>query len=163
MRTQRGELEADLSVDKPVVEPVKEPVVKVENVPPKRVYNHDLKKIKSYRKLRRNHKIHNSKLIFVSDMKSILECFDVETHKLDTELLIEVLNIAESFFIYGSKEEREDCKIESVKSLMLPYFMDNELVLEKSIANVYHRVVKSNLAKRVWRRLVNFFFSKGKA
>lgn len=162
MRTQREVVEADLSVDEPVVKQVVEPVKKVEDIPPKRVYNHDLKKIKSYRKLRRNHKIHNSKLIFVNDMKSILECFDVENHKLDTELLIEVLNIAESFFIYGNKEEREDCKIESVKTLMLPYFMNNELFLENSIANVYHRVIKSNLAKRLWRRLVNFFFSKEK-
>tara|TARA_R110001606_G_scaffold353438_1_gene503975 strand:- start:12 stop:497 length:486 start_codon:yes stop_codon:yes gene_type:complete len=158
MRTQR-----EPDVLESVVEPdVKqdEPVKKVEDVPPKRVYNHDLKKIKSYRKLRRNFKINNSKIVFVNDMKAILECFKLEEHKLDTELLIEVLNVAESFFIYGSKQEREDCKLESVRELMLPYFFDNELILDKSIANVYHRVVKSNLVKRVYRRLLNFFFSK---
>ena len=141
---------------------VKNDVKKVEDIPPKRVYNHDLKKIKSYRKLRRNHKINNSKLVFVNDMKAILECFKIVNHQLDTELLIEVLNIAESFFIYGNKEERTDCKIEAVKELMLPYFFNNELILDKSISNVYHRVVKSNLVKRVWRRLLNFFFSKEK-
>jgi hypothetical protein len=162
MRTQREVVDEPV-VDnvEPVVEEVKEPVVKVvESVPPKRVYNHDLKKIKSYRKLRRNFKINNSKVVFVNDMKAILECFKLEEHKLDTELLIEVLNVAESFFIYGSKQERENCKLESVRELMLPYFFNNELVLDKSIANVYHRVTKSNLVKRVYRRLLNFFFSK---
>jgi len=158
MRTQRE------VVDEPVVEPVVEPVkVKVvEDVPPKRVYNHDLKKIKSYRKLRRNFKINNSKIVFVNDMKAILECFKLDEHKLDCELLIEVLNVAESFFIYGNKDERNDCKLEAVRELMLPYFFDNELILDKSIANVYHRVRKSNLAKRLWRRLINFFSTKEK-
>ncbi len=163
MRTQRGVVETDLSVDEPVVDVVDvvEDVKKVvEDVPPKRVFSHDLKKIKSYRKLRRNFKINNSKLVFVNDMKAILECFKLEEHKLDTELLIEVLNIAESFFIYGNKDERNDCKLEAVRELMLPYFFDNELILDKSIANVYHRVTKSNLVKRVYRRLLNFFFSK---
>jgi len=160
MRTQRDLVETDLSVDEPVVEPVKVKVV--EDVPPKRVFSHDLKKIKSYRKLRRNFKINNSKLVFINDMKSILVCFQLEEHKLDTELLIEVLNIAESFFIYGNKQEREDCKLEAVRELMLPYFFDNELILDKSIANVYHRVKKSNLAKRVWSRLINFFSTKEK-
>jgi len=161
MRTQRAEVvEANLSVDEPVVEPVKEQVKVVEDVPPKRVFSHDLKKIKSYRKLRRNFKINNSKLVFVNDMKAILVCFQLEEHKLDTELLIEVLNIAEQYFIYGNKQERNDCKLEAVRELMLPYFFDNELILDKSIANVYHRVTKSNLAKRVYRRLLNFFFSK---
>ena len=162
MRTQRDLVETDLSVDEPVVEPVKEQVKVVEDVPPKRVFSHDLKKIKSYRKLRRNFKINNSKLVFINDMKSILVCFQLEEHKLDTELLIEVLNIAESFFIYGNKQEREDCKLEAVRELMLPYFFDNELILDKSIANVYHRVKKSNLAKRVWSRLINFFSTKEK-
>jgi hypothetical protein len=162
MRTQRDIVETDLSVEEPVVEEVKEQVKVVEDIPPKKVFSHDLKKIKSYRKLRRNFKINNSKLVFVNDMKAILECFKLEEHKLDTELLIEVLNIAESFFIYGNKQEREDCKLESVRELMLPYFFDNELILDKSIANVYHRVVKSNLAKRLWRRLVNFFSTKEK-
>ena len=152
----------EIKEPEPVEVEVKNDVKKVEDIPPKRVYNHDLKKIKSYRKLRRNHKINNSKLVFVNDMKAILECFKIENHKLDTELLIEVLNIAESFFIYGNKEERTDCKIEAVKELMLPYFFNNELILDKSISNVYHRVVKSNLVKRVWRRLLNFFFSKEK-
>lgn len=167
MRTQRGVVETDLSVDEPVVDVVEdvkkvEDLKKVEDVPPKRVFSHDLKKIKSYRKLRRNFKINNSKLVFVNDMKAILECFKLEEHKLDTELLIEVLNIAESFFIYGNKDERNDCKLEAVRELMLPYFFDNELILDKSIANVYHRVTKSNLAKRVWRRLLNFFSTKEK-
>lgn len=160
MRTQRGEVESDLSSVEPVVEEVKVKVV--EDVPPKKVFSHDLKKIKSYRKLRRNFKINNSKLVFVNDMKAILVCFQLEEHKLDTELLIEVLNIAESFFIYGNKDERNDCKLEAVRELMLPYFFDNELILDKSIANVYHRVKKSNLAKRVWSRLVNFFSTKEK-
>ena len=156
------EVENVEEIKEPVEVEVKNNVKKVEDIPPKRVYNHDLKKIKSYRKLRRNHKINNSKLVFVNDMKAILECFKIENHQLDTELLIEVLNIAESFFIYGNKEERTDCKIEAVKELMLPYFFNNELILDKSISNVYHRVVKSNLVKRVWRRLLNFFFSKEK-
>ena len=55
MRTQRGVVETDLSVDEPVVDVVEdvkkvEDLKKVEDVPPKRVFSHDLKKIKSDRK-----------------------------------------------------------------------------------------------------------------
>ena len=136
----------------------KEEDVKV--IPPKQVYNHDLKKIKSYRKLRRSHKLNNAKSVFITDMRCILECFKVEDHKLDCELLVEVLNIAESYFIYGKKIDRDESKQEAVKKLMLPYFLDDELVLEKTITNVWNKVKKSNTLKRCLRRFINFFCLK---
>lgn len=155
MRTQRNPVS-----EEPVSE---EPSMEVKEIPPKQVYNHNLKKIKSYRRLRQSYKINNAKAVFVKDMHSILECFKVEDHKLDCELLVEVLNIAESFFIYGNKEEREHSKQEAVKTLMLPFFLNDELVLDKTIANVWYKVVKSNSLKRCWRKLLNFFcFEKKK-
>ena len=130
------------------------------DVPPKSLYGNNLKKIKSFKKLRRGYKLQNQRAIFINDLKQLLKQFPAENHQYDDELLIEILNIAESFFIYGSSEERENIKTECIEELMKPYFKNDKELLMKTIGHVWQHVNKSNLRRRLWSRFVNFFLQK---
>ena len=83
--------------------------------------------------------------------------FPVQNHKYDDALLIEILNISESFFIYGSSLERETIKTECIKELMSPYFSNDVDLLLKTISHVWQHVNKSNLRRRLWSRFKIFF------
>jgi len=120
---------------------------------PKRVLDYDLKKIKSFQAIRKNYKANSQKNVFVNDLSAVLDnAYPAEQHQLDTELLVHVLNIAEAFFIFGSKEEREVAKSEAVNHLMKRYFRDDADVLDIMIASVFPRVKKSTMLRRLWKR-----------
>lgn len=142
-----------------VSEPAEPATAPSSKVPVGSIYGHNLKRIKSYKKVRRNKKLSIQGLVFVQDLKIILSEFPLGEHQLDDELLVEVLSIAESYFVYGSKSEREAAKTEAVMLLMKPYFLDDEKLLKKTVCHTWHRVVKSNAVKRVWSK-VKFFFLK---
>ena len=153
---------SDSNIDeKPSTEDeVKENDIKPVDVPPKSLYGNNLKKIKSFKKLRRGYKLQNQRAIFINDLKQLLKQFPAENHQYDDELLIEILNIAESFFIYGSSEERELIKVQCIEELMLPFFKNDKELLMKTIGHVWQHVNKSNLRRRLWSRFVNFFLQK---
>ena len=136
--------------------------LKAVDVPPKYLYGNDLKRIKSFKKLRRGYKLQNQKAIFLSDLKELLRQCPVKNHKYDDALLIEILNISESFFIYGSELERETIKNECLKELMSPYFANDVDLLLKTISHVWQHVNKSNLRRRLWSRFKIFFFRNKK-
>ena len=155
------------------IQPPKEPVPEeYKNIVPKDVLpqridvpkatlhgsKNNLKRIRSFKKLRQKYKVSNQKTIFINDMKAMLDHMDKEENRLDIDLLVEVNNIAESFFIYGSKEEREQSKKEAVQELLLPYFFDNETILETMISSVSYKIKKSNIFRRCYSRVYNFFF-----
>jgi hypothetical protein len=150
----------DLKVnDEPALEEVKvDEVKKIVDVPPNSIYGHNLKSISSYNKLRKNYKLSNQKSVFLTDIKEILKQFPADRHQYDDELLVEILNIAEAYFIYGDKQDREKAKEECIKSILLPYFRDDEELLVKTIAHVWFKVKKTNVFKRCWSRFKNFFF-----
>jgi hypothetical protein len=130
----------------------------IKQVPPKTVLNHNLKKLKSYKKIRSGYKVKNQKQIFVNDLKVILSEFDTSEYKLNLELLTEIIQIAEDFMVYGSKKERDSSKLEAIQELMITYFKDDAEFLEKSVYFCYKNVSKSNIFRRTRRKLVNFFF-----
>ena len=134
--------------------------LKAVDIPPKTLYGNNLKRIKSFKKLRRGYKLQNQKAIFLNDLKELLRQFPSENHKYDDQLLIEILNISESFFIYGDESERETIKTECIKELMCPYFANDTDLLIKTISHVWQHVNKSTLRRRLWSRFKNFFFSK---
>lgn len=153
----------DLNVN---TEPANEPttdhkvdeVKSVRDVPPNTIYGHNLKKISSYNKLRKGYKLSNQKAIFLNDIKAILKEFPADKHQYDDELLVEILNIAESYFIYGSSADREKVKQDCIIELLLPYFKNDTELLFKTISHIWVKVKKSNIAKRSWSRFKNFFF-----
>lgn len=142
-----------------------EDVENIENVkiPQKTIYGHNLKKLKSFKKIRQSYKMKNMKATFVNDLSVILKEYSPNDtdNDLNDELLLEILNIAEEYFIYPyNKQEREQIKKESVFMLMKPYFRNDEILLEKTIKNIWNRVNKSNALKRVYRRIKLFFLQK---
>ena len=107
--------------------------------------------------MRRSCKLDNQQKIFITDLKQMLSHMDIVQNTLNTELLIEVINIANQFFIYGQNEDREKSKLEAIHELMMPYFV-NEKILDTNIYSIQHKVTKSNFFKRLYRRGKNFFF-----
>jgi hypothetical protein len=127
----------------------------VENLPKVKVCK-NLKKLASFKQIKKNYKLQSQKDIFVSDVRSLLQHLDKDDHEYDIELLIEVLNACEEFFIYGNKEERAQCKADAINELMIDYF-GNEQVLNKFIGTVKNQIKKSNFIKRTLKKIKNFF------
>jgi hypothetical protein len=123
-----------------------------EKLPPASIYGHNLKKLSSYNKLRRNKKLSIQKEVFLQDVGTILAQFPVEEYQYDDELLITFLDICESYFVSSSAVERKEAKAEALV-LMLPYFKDDVQLLKKSVSHVWHKVKKSSMLKRMWSRL----------
>lgn len=134
-------------------------------VPPKTIYGHNLLKLKSFKNMRRECKANNMKTVFVNDLSVILSHFVLDPtdeeneNDLNDELLVEILNLSESYFIYFDKEKREELKVSAVHQLMLPYFRNDKKLLEKTILHVWNRVDKSTMRKRLWAKSRLFFLS----
>ena len=137
----------------------------IKTIPPATLHGskNNLKNIKSFRKLRQTYKVSNQKSIFLTDMKSVLGHLNIDENKMNLELLIEVSNIANEFFIYGKKTLREESKIEAVRELLLPYFLNDSVVLDSMLISMEKKISKSTAVKRYLRRMRNFFFSTTKA
>jgi hypothetical protein len=131
----------------------------LKDVPPKQLFNYNLKQLKSFKKIRQSYKLKNLKYTFLSDMKVVLNEYlpTDKDNQYNDELLIEVLNIAEEFFINKDKTERDTQKRECVINLMLPYFNNDTQLLLKTIQLVDHKIKKVGLARRLYLRAKIFF------
>lgn len=143
--------------DAPLPEVYKsESKVPAEQLPKSKVYS-SIKKLSSFKQLKSNYKMRTQKDIFVSDVRALLSHLDAQEHKMDTELLVEVLNACEEYFVYGDFQDREQSKSEAVKELMVDFF-ESELVLDKFVSVLSSKVKKSTVLRRLVKRLYNFFF-----
>ena len=160
--------QTDIPVEEEVenVEEIKEPVevedeLKKYVIPPKKMFNVDLKKLKSFKQIRQKYKKKNMEFVFVNDLKVILDEYSpIKEFEFCDELLVQIMNIAEEYFIQKDKTEREESKLLSIKKLMLPYYRNDEKLLDIHIKHLKHLVKKSNVFKRVYQRTKNFFFQK---
>lgn len=141
----------------------KEPEVveknELKDIPPKQLFNYNLKQLKSFKKIRQSYKLKNLKYTFLSDMKIVLNEYlpTDKDNQYNDELLIEVLNIAEEYFISKDKVERETQKKDCVIELLLPYFNNDKQLLLKTIQLVDHRIKKVGLVRRLYLRGKLFF------
>ena len=161
MRTSRivkiNDSNIELGVD------TKEPEVvetnELKDIPPKQLFNYNLKQLKSFKKIRQSYKLKNLKYTFLSDMKVVLNEYlpTDKDNQYNDELLIEVLNIAEEFFINKDKVERDTQKKQCVIDLMLPYFNNDKQLLLKTIQLVDHKIKKVGVIRRLYLRAKIFF------
>jgi hypothetical protein len=142
--------------DEPLPDVYKTDDSKIDALPKSKVYS-SIKKLSSFKKLKKDFKLTTQKDIFVSDVKALLSHLDCNEHKMDTELLVEVLNACEEFFVYGDNEERKMSKSVAVKELMTDFF-ESELVLDKFVSVLESKVKKSTLLRRLVKKVYNFFF-----
>lgn len=117
-----------------------------------------LKKLSSFKQIKRSYKLEQQKQQFLSDLNDLFKHLNVEEHKYDMDLLLELMNVVEQYFIYGNKEERDKSKQEVIEDVMLKFFNDDINVLNKFIGTIYKKVKKSNVYRRTYRRIYNFFF-----
>jgi hypothetical protein len=125
---------------------------------PKSVLSYDLKQMQSFKVKRRSFKFATQSRLFVEELSVVLSQYAPEEHQFDMELLTTVLNIAESFFIHGSSDERKAQKDAAVQELLLPYFRDDKDLLDLMKTSVWNKVKKSNVWRRSFRKFRNFFF-----
>ena len=141
----------------------KEPEVvetnELKDIPPKQLFNYNLKQLKSFKKIRQSYKLKNLKYTFLTDMKVVLNEYlpTDKDNQYNDELLIEVLNIAEEYFISKDKVERDTQKKDCVIELLLPYFNNDKQLLLKTIQLVDHRIKKVGLVRRLYLRGKLFF------
>ena len=128
----------------------------VDALPKSKVYS-SIKRLSSFKQLKSNYKMQTQKQIFVTDVRALLQHLDVKEHKMDTELLVEVLNACEEYFVYGEFKDREESKSEAVKELMTVFF-DSELVLNKFVSVLGSKVKRSTPLRRLMKKIYNFFF-----
>lgn len=142
----------------PVIE--KQDNFHLDEVPPKTLKSlngYNLKKIKSFKIIRKKYKLNNQTAMFIKDLSIVLREYEPSKFQLDTDMLVHICNIAEDYFIYGARSEREEQKLLAVSTLMRPYFKDDTELLHKMMSVVYDRVNKSTLLKRLYRKLINRF------
>ena len=63
--------------------------------------------------------------------------------------IIYLFKISQAIYVYPlNKDEREQTKKECIVKLMLPYFRNDEVLLDKTINHIFHKVKKSTVLKR---------------
>jgi hypothetical protein len=121
-----------------------------------------MKKLSSFKKIKRTYKLEHQKQQFLTDLKELFQHLKLTDHQYDTDLLVEFLNSTEAYFIYGSKDEREQSKYDVLLEIMTPFFGNKQDVLLKFVETIDNKVKKTNLFKRIYRRFYNFFFKTKK-
>jgi hypothetical protein len=126
------------------------------------LFNYNLKQLKSFKKIRKSYKLKNLKYTFLTDINIVLKQYTPtdQDNQYNDELLIEVLNKAEEYFINKDSVERETYKKDCVIELLLPYFNNDRQLLLKTIQLVNHKIKKVGLVRRLYLRGRLFFFYK---
>lgn len=133
----------------------------IQPVPSATLYGkkNNLKKIKSFKKLRQTRKVSNQKELFLYDMKEMLASIVLENDADRKDLLIEIVNIAHDYFIYGDQETRETSINDAVQELLLPFFDGNKAEFKVDLLSIRKSIIKSNIFRRTTSRVYNFFCS----
>ena len=99
-------------------------------------------------------------------MTCFLQFIDPDKHQLDEKILLAVLQMSEDYFVYGSEQERNECKSDSISRMVQKYYRDDPEVLNLGIRSIWSQVKKSTkfsrFKKRQWIKLkkICVFFSK---
>ena len=134
----------------------------IQPVPNARYGNINLKKYNSFKETRCLIKLSNQELLASQQLNIWLGSVDKNLNMFNLDLIIDVCNFCESFFIYGSKEQRE-CSIEKiVVKCLLPFCKNDTDIVKALMLSVAHRVKKSTKMSRNKTKLFNFFFIMGR-
>ena len=117
-----------------------------------------MKKMTSFKKIKRAYKLEHQKRQFLNDLNELFKHLKVKDHQYDVELLVELCNAVEQYFIYGTREERKQSKMEVIHEVMLKFFNNDPEVLHKFLRTIDGKIKKSNVFRRIYRRIHNFFF-----
>ena len=118
----------------------------VQKVPQAKYSGVDLKKYASFKHTRASVKLKNQEALAVQQLDAWLGNIDKEANQFNLELIADIASFCQSFFIYGSAEERK----QSIDT--------EQTVLAALLESVDHRIVKSTKFSRRLRKICNSFF-----
>ena len=155
MREQsRRSLDLTVADDDDVVAHEKKHEVKHDILPPKKILNNsNLKKLKSYRNLRKNIKSQNEESEFISQLTDVLNLFDENEVHYDPDVLVLIMQIAENWFL--GKKDGEKRK-RNVIIVAKRFFDENEELVNKMIEIVLPRVMQNKYIERNLKKFVKF-------
>jgi hypothetical protein len=117
--------------------------------------------------LLRNDKLLKQEKLFEEDVQSsFLNYLEPGQNQLDEKILLAVLQMSEDYFVYGTNQEREEFKQESIVRMVQKYYRDDPEVLNLGIRSILSQVKKSTkfsrFKKRQWIKIKELcvFFSK---
>ena len=141
-----------VSISPPVVS-VPEEII----IPPKVLFNSNLKELNGFRDLRKQLKLKKLEAEFIFETSKVLSLFHNDDKKYDSQCVAYVAQLAEDYFISHPKlgEIKERAVIESVKQY---YNLDEKLV--KSIIALVLPVIKKSTTYRRISNAVVFFLSR---
>ena len=130
----------------------------VQKVPQAKYSGVDLKKYASFKHTRASVKLKNQEALAVQQLDAWLGNIDKEANQFNLELIADIASFCQSFFIYGSAEERKQ-SIDTVQTeVLLPYAQGDRAVLAALLESVDHRIVRSTKFSRRLRKICNSFF-----
>ena len=129
-----------------------------EHAPLKRV---EFSNMKSMKNLYENQQLPGLVSMFVEKEKIKMNSTNNTNYYLNYVVLEELMQKAEGFFVYGSKEERSFMKDQAISELLLEHFTGNEDVLNCVKHLLKDRIVSWSYLRRLLKRVYNRIFLKG--
>ena len=125
-------------------------------IPPKLLFNSDMKQLKGFREMRINLKHDALFKDFVESMTNVLDLFDNSERKYDSDIVQFVVQSAEDTFI--SHLHMGDIKKRAVVAICKRYFNDDVELVSKIIDMVLPLIKRSSFYRRNKTRAKQFFF-----
>ncbi len=126
-------------------------------IPSKTILNNsDLSRLKGFTAVRKKIKQQAMKDEFVNQVSGVLDLFDKNDNKYESEITQFVCSVAEDYFVSHTK--MGTIKEEAVIQCVSLYFNNDILLVKKIIQLVLPNVTKSNIFRRNKNKVFKFFF-----
>jgi len=127
--------------------------LRLEEIPPKELFNSDLRKLKGYNEVRMNVKDKKAYNDFVDSFCGVIDLLPYS--KYDSEIVKFVCQSAEDYFI--KRKGMGSLKEEAVIAVCKRYFNDDDELVHNVIGLVLPTIIKSTFYRRNKKRVHNFF------
>ena len=127
----------------------------IKEIPPKLLFNSDMKKLKGFRDVRINLKQDALSKDYIESMTNVLDLFDNSERKYDSDIVKFVVQSAEDTFI--SHPKMGYIKSKAVVAICKRYFNDDVELVTKIIEMVLPLIKKSTFYRRNKTRAKHFF------
>ena len=123
-----------------------QPIADIKEIPPKMLFNSDMKQLKGFREVRIGLKQDALFKDFVESMTNVLDLFDNSSRKYDSDIVQFVCQSAEDTFI--SHKKMGPIKLKSVIAICKRYFNNDEELVAKIIDMVLPIIKQSTFYRR---------------
>jgi hypothetical protein len=125
-------------------------------IPPKKIFNINLKHLPAYRSLRKEAKNANMQFDFIEQFKEVLAIYDVEGHKYDNELLLCIMIDTENHYKHMKKSG--EYKAGAVIEIMKRFYDNNEVLVKNQIKMLMRDLPQSFIRRHIYS-IATFFLN----